>query len=78
MGSRMELTASDGYILSADRADPPGEARGGIVIVRKVYGVNDHVRGGCDGYAADGYAVWRRRSLTASSGAWSSAMRATI
>ena len=57
MGSRIELTASDGHTLSAYRADPQGDARGGIVIVQEVFGVNDHVRGVCDGYAADGYAV---------------------
>ncbi len=57
MGSRIELTASDGHALSAYRADPAGDARGGIVIVQEVFGVNDHVRGVCDGYAADGYAV---------------------
>lgn len=57
MGSRIELTASDGHTLSAYRADPSGDARGGIVIVQEVFGVNDHVRGVCDGYAADGYAV---------------------
>ena len=57
MGSRVELTASDDHTLSAYRADPQGEARGGIVIVQEVFGVNEHVRGVCDGYAADGYAV---------------------
>lgn len=57
MGSRIELTASDGHVLSAYRADPQGGARGAVVIVQEVFGVNDHVRGVCDGYAADGYAV---------------------
>lgn len=57
MGSRIQLTASDGHASSAYRADPQGDARGGIVIVQEVFGVNDHVRGVCDGYAADGYTV---------------------
>lgn len=57
MGSQIELTASDGHTLSAYRADPQGDPRGGIVIVQEVFGVNEHVRGVCDGYAADGYAV---------------------
>lgn len=57
MGSRIELTASDGHVLSAYRADPQGGARGAVVIVQEVFGVNDHVRGVCDGYADDGYAV---------------------
>jgi carboxymethylenebutenolidase len=57
MGSQIELTASDGHTLSAYRAEPPGDARAGIVIIQEVFGVNDHVRGVCDGYAADGYTV---------------------
>lgn len=57
MGSQVKLTAGDGHTLSAYRADPEGEPHGGIVIVQEVFGVNEHVRGVCDGYAADGYAV---------------------
>jgi carboxymethylenebutenolidase len=57
MGSQMKLTANDGHALSAYRADPKGDARGAIVIIQEVFGVNDHVRGVCDGYAADGYTV---------------------
>jgi carboxymethylenebutenolidase len=53
----MKLTANDGHALSAYRADPKGDARGAIVIIQEVFGVNDHVRGVCDGYAADGYTV---------------------
>ena len=57
MGSQVELTASDGHTLSAYRADPQGDPHGGIVIIQEVFGVNEHVRGVCDGYATDGYAV---------------------
>ena len=57
MGERVGLQASDGHEFSAYRADPPGAPKGGIVIVQEVFGVNSHVRGVCDGYAADGYAV---------------------
>lgn len=57
MGSRISLEASDGHRLAAYRADPEGAARGAIVIIQEVFGLNDHVRGVCDGYAADGYAV---------------------
>ena len=57
MGTRIELEASDGHQFAAYRADPEGAPRGGVVIIQEVFGLNDHVRGVCDGYAADGYAV---------------------
>jgi carboxymethylenebutenolidase len=57
MGTKLELTASDGFRLSAYRADPVGTPRGGIVIAQEIFGVNGHIRAVCDGYAADGYAV---------------------
>ena len=55
MGQWIELTASDGFRLSAYRADPPGTPRGATVIAQEIFGVNSHMRGVCDGYAADGY-----------------------
>jgi carboxymethylenebutenolidase len=57
MGQRISLEASDGHRLAAYRADPEGAPRGGIVIIQEVFGLNDHVRGVCEGYAEDGYAV---------------------
>jgi carboxymethylenebutenolidase len=53
----VELHAADGHALSAYRALPAGEARGGIVVVQEIFGVNAHVRAVCDGYAAEGYAA---------------------
>jgi carboxymethylenebutenolidase len=55
MGERIELTAADGFRLSAYRADPAGTPRGGLVVAQEIFGVNSHIRGVCDGYAADGY-----------------------
>ncbi len=57
MGKRISLNASDGHRFAAYRADPKAAPRGGIVIIQEVFGLNDHVRGVCDGYATDGYAV---------------------
>lgn len=57
MGVKIELKASDGHRFAAYRADPKGAPKGGLVIIQEVFGLNDHVRGVCDGYAADGYAV---------------------
>jgi carboxymethylenebutenolidase len=55
MGTTLELTAADGHRCSAYRADPPGKPRGGLVVVQEIFGVNSHIRGVADGFAADGY-----------------------
>ena len=36
MGRMIELTAADGFVMSAYRADPPGEPRGGDVAQRGI------------------------------------------
>jgi len=55
MGTTLELTAADGHRFAAYRADTPGKPRGGIVVVQEIFGVNSHIRGVADGFAADGY-----------------------
>jgi len=55
MGERIELTAADGFRLSAYRADPAGKPRGALVVAQEIFGVNSHIRSVCEGYAADGY-----------------------
>jgi carboxymethylenebutenolidase len=55
MGKMIELTAADGHKLDAYRADPIGKARGGVVVIEEIFGVNDHIKEVVDGYAADGY-----------------------
>ncbi len=55
--SWIELRAADGFEISAWRADPSGEPRGGLVIVQEIFGVNEHIRSVADAYAADGYLV---------------------
>jgi carboxymethylenebutenolidase len=57
MGTMTEISAGDGFRLSAYRADPEGAPRGGLVVVQEIFGVNSHIRSVCDGYAADGYQV---------------------
>jgi carboxymethylenebutenolidase len=57
MTGMIELVASDGFKLSAYRADPGGAPRGGLVVVQEIFGVNSHIKNVCDGYAADGYLV---------------------
>ncbi len=55
MGETIELTASDGHELAAYQAAPTGPAKGGMVVIQEIFGVNGHIREVCDGYAAQGY-----------------------
>jgi carboxymethylenebutenolidase len=57
MGAVVQLTADDGHVLDAYRAAPEGEAKAGLVLVQEIFGVNDHIRGLCDDFAARGYLV---------------------
>ena len=57
MGKMIELAASDGHKLAAYKAEPSGKARGGIVVIQEIFGVNSHIKQVADGYAADGYLV---------------------
>jgi carboxymethylenebutenolidase len=51
----IQLVAADGHKFDAYLADPAGDARGAIVVVQEIFGVNSHIRSVADGYAADGY-----------------------
>ena len=55
MGKTVELTAADGHAFNAYVAEPSGTARGVIVVVQEIFGVNSHIRQVADGYAAQGY-----------------------
>ena len=55
MGTTVKAKAADGHELGIYRAEPAGRARGGLVVVQEIFGVNSHIRAVCDGYAADGY-----------------------
>ncbi len=55
MGKMFELTAADGVVVSAYRADPAGSPRGALVVAQEIFGINSHIRSVCDRFAADGY-----------------------
>lgn len=44
-------------MLRAYRVDPVGAARGGLVVLHEIFGVNEHMRDVCDDYARRGYLV---------------------
>jgi carboxymethylenebutenolidase len=53
----VQLTASDGHHLDAYRADPTTAAKGGIVVIQEIFGVNHHIRNVTDTFARAGYAA---------------------
>lgn len=55
MAETIKLTASDGHSFDAYVAQPAGKARGGLVVIQEIFGVNRHMRKVADGFAADGY-----------------------
>ena len=57
MGKHFSLTSSDNFKLGAYRADPSGKAKGGIVVIQEIFGVNHHIRAVCDRLAGEGYAA---------------------
>jgi carboxymethylenebutenolidase len=57
LGQHFSLVASDSFKLGAYRADPSGTARGGVVVLQEIFGVNHHIRAVCDRLAGEGYAA---------------------
>jgi carboxymethylenebutenolidase len=57
MGEIIQLTAADGHEFDAYRAVPEGQAKGAVVVIQEIFGVNIHIRDVTDGFAADGYAA---------------------
>jgi carboxymethylenebutenolidase len=55
MGDSIELTGADGFTYSAYQAKPSGEPKGRVVVIQEIFGVNNHIREVCDGYAKEGY-----------------------
>ena len=53
--STITLTAADGFTCSAYVSEPSGTPKGAIVVLQEIFGVNSHIRGVADGYAAAGY-----------------------
>ena len=55
MGEDIRLTAGDGHEVDAYLARPAGTARGGVVVIQEIFGVNGHIRDVCERFAGEGY-----------------------
>jgi carboxymethylenebutenolidase len=55
MGQFTDLRSSDGFTFPAYVAQPAGVAKGGVVVLQEIFGVNSHIRSVADGYAKEGY-----------------------
>jgi len=55
MGEFLKVTAEDGVELSAYVTRPDGAAKGAVVVVQEIFGINAHIRGVADSYAQEGY-----------------------
>jgi carboxymethylenebutenolidase len=57
LGKHVSLTAADKFQLGGYRAEPAGTAKGGVVVIQEIFGVNHHIRAVCDRLAGEGYAA---------------------
>jgi len=56
-GSMIKMKMKDGAEIGVYHAEPKGARRGGLVLIQEIFGVTEHIKELCDGYAADGYEV---------------------
>lgn len=58
MGETIRLTSGfDGFTFDAYHVKPTDARRGGLLLIQEIFGVTDHIRELCDGFAEDGYEV---------------------
>jgi len=55
MGNWIQLTAKDGHGFQAYEAPASGAAKGDVVVLQEIFGVNAHIRRVADDYASRGY-----------------------
>jgi carboxymethylenebutenolidase len=49
------IMAADDHALDLYVARPPGQPRGGLVVIQEIFGVNHHIRAVTDDFSAQGY-----------------------
>jgi len=56
-GKMISMTMADGKSIGVYRVEAAGARRGGLVLIQEIFGITEHIKSCCDGYAADGYEV---------------------
>ena len=56
-GTMTLVAMSDGASIGVYHVEPKGDRKGGLVLIQEIFGVTDHIKELCDGYAEDGYEV---------------------
>ena len=54
-GEFTRLMARDGHEFDAWLSPPAGKARGAVLVLQEIFGVNSHIHTVADGFAAEGY-----------------------
>ena len=55
MGKFIDLKAADGFTFPAYVAEAQGKAKGAMVVLQEIFGVNSHIQDVVDRFAAQGY-----------------------
>ena len=55
MGEMIEIKGADGFAFGAYRAAPTGAAKGGVIVVQEIFGIDEHVRRDVDRWASLGF-----------------------
>ncbi|MEC7106067.1 MAG: dienelactone hydrolase family protein, partial [Pseudomonadota bacterium] len=53
--TNISIKSSDGFELGCYCATPEGSAKGAVVVIQEIFGVNSHIRDVADRYAHNGY-----------------------
>lgn len=56
-GKMITITGKDDFVFGAYEVAAEGERKGGLVLIQEIFGVTDHIKDLCDGYATRGFDV---------------------
>ncbi len=56
-GTMTQMTMPDGASIGVYQVQPPGERKGGLVLIQEIFGVTEHIKEQADRYADQGYEV---------------------
>ncbi len=56
-GQMIKMKMGDGAEIGVYHVEPKGARRGGLVLIQEIFGITEHIKQCCDGYADEGYEV---------------------